>query len=328
MTGWDAREPADSEFDVVVLGDCNPDLVLTGDEIEPSFGQVERLVEGADLMIGGSGGIFAAGAARLGLRTAFVGKVGDDVFGKFMCDALIERGVDISGIVVDPSLRTGITVILSRPGDRAILTFPGTIAALDAADVDPKLFARTRHVHVASYFLQTSLAPSLPILFQRAHDAGATTSVDPNWDPHERWDGGIRELLGSVDLFLPNAEEAIRIGGVQGVREAAIALAADGPLTAVKLGSAGALAVDNSGQIVQVGALAGVQPVDAVGAGDSFDAGILTGLLSGLTIERALSLGCACGALSTRAIGGTSAQPTLAQALEALESLTPVKDSG
>jgi sugar/nucleoside kinase (ribokinase family) len=328
MNGWDAREPADSEFDVVVLGDCNPDLVLTGDEIEPSFGQVERLVDGADLMIGGSGGIFAAGAARLGLRTAFVGKVGDDVFGKFMCDALIERGVDISGIVVDPSLRTGITVILSRPGDRAILTFPGTIAALDAADVDPKLFARTRHVHVASYFLQTSLAPSLPILFQRAHDAGATTSVDPNWDPHERWDGGIRELLGSVDLFLPNAEEAIRIGGVQGVREAAIALAADGPLTAVKLGSAGALAVDNSGQIVQVGALAGVQPVDAVGAGDSFDAGILTGLLSGLTIERALSLGCACGALSTRAIGGTSAQPTLAQALEALESLTPVKDSG
>jgi len=328
MNGWDAREPADSEFDVVVLGDCNPDLVLTGDEIEPSFGQVERLVDGADLMIGGSGGIFAAGAARLGLRTAFVGKVGDDVFGKFMCDALIERGVDISGIVVDPSLRTGITVILSRPGDRAILTFPGTIAALDAADVDPKLFTRTRHVHVASYFLQTSLAPSLPILFQRAHDAGATTSVDPNWDPHERWDGGIRELLGSVDLFLPNAEEAIRIGGVQGVREAAIALAADGPLTAVKLGSVGALAVDNRGQIVQVGALAGVQPVDAVGAGDSFDAGILTGLLSGLTIERALSLGCACGALSTRAIGGTSAQPTLAQALEALESLTPVKDSG
>lgn len=328
MNGWDARKRADSEFDVVVLGDCNPDLVLTGDEIEPSFGQVERLVDGADLMIGGSGGIFAAGAARLGLRTAFVGMVGDDVFGKFMCDALSERGVDISGIVVDPSLRTGITVILSRPGDRAILTFPGTIAALDAADVDPKLLTTTRHVHVASYFLQTSLAPSLPILFQRAHDAGTTTSVDPNWDPQERWDGGIRELLGSVDLFLPNAEEAIRIGGVQDAREAALALASGGPLTAVKLGAAGALAVDHSGPVAEVPGLAGVELVDAVGAGDSFDAGLITGLLSGLTVERALSLGCACGALSTQAIGGTSAQPTLAQALEAVESLTPVKDSG
>ena len=328
MNGWAARSPVGSEFDLVVLGDCNPDLVLTGDEVEPSFGQVERLVDAADLMIGGSGGIFACGAARLGLRTAFIGMVGDDVFGRFMCDALSERGVDVRGIVVDPSLRTGVTVILSRPGDRAILTFPGTMAALDAADVDTKLLTAARHVHVASYFLQTSLAASIPSLFQRAHDAGATTSVDPNWDPHERWDSGIRELLGSVDLFLPNAEEAIRIGGVQDVRKAAMALAADGPLTAVKLGSAGALAVDNNGQIVQVRALAGVEPVDAVGAGDSFDAGILTGLLSGLTIERALSLGCACGALSTQAIGGTSAQPTLAQALEAVELLTPAKDRG
>ena len=65
----------------------------------------------------------------------------------------------------------------------------------------------------------------------------------------------------------------------------------------------------------------------SVTAGDSFDAGLITGLLSGLTVERSLSLGCACGALSTQAIGGTSAQPTLAQALEAVESLTPAKDS-
>lgn len=317
-----------SEFDVVVLGDCNPDLVLNGDEIEPSFGQVERLVDAAALMIGGSGGIFAAGAARLGLRTAFVGMVGDDVFGRFMCDALRERGVDTSGIVVDPTLRTGITVILSRPGDRAILTFPGTIAALDAAHADPKLLASTRHVHVASYFLQTSLAPGLPALFQRARDAGATTSLDPNWDPHENWDSGIRELLHLTDLFLPNAEEAIRIAGVQDAREAAVALAAGGPLTAVKLGAAGAIAADDHGQVIQSPALAGVQPADTVGAGDSFDAGVLTGLLNGLAIERALELGCACGAMSTQAVGGTSAQPTLAQALEAVESLTPVRDRG
>jgi sugar/nucleoside kinase (ribokinase family) len=328
MNGWDLRKPAGSDFDVVVLGDCNPDLVLTGDEIEPSFGQIERLVDGADLMIGGSGGIFACGAARLGLRTAFVGMVGDDVFGRFMCDALSERGVDITGIIVNPTMRTGITVILSRPGDRAILTFPGTMAALDAGDVDPALLTKSRHVHVASYFLQTSLAPGLPALFQRAQDAGATTSVDPNWDPHERWDSGLRELLAVTDLFLPNAEEAMRIGGAGDVREAALKLAADVPVTAVKLGAAGALAVDQRRQIVEIPGVAGVQPVDTVGAGDSFDAGVLTGILNGLTLEGAVSLGCACGALSTQAIGGTSAQPTLAEALEAVELLTTGKDSG
>jgi sugar/nucleoside kinase (ribokinase family) len=212
-------------------------------------------------------------------------------------------------------------VILSRPGDRAILTFPGTISAFAAADLDAKLLTTTRHVHVASYFLQTSLAPSLPALFGQAHEAGATTSVDPNWDPRERWDGGIRELLGSVDVFLPNAEEAVRISGVEGTREAARALAACGPLTAVKLGPDGALAANNGGRLVEIAGVAGVEPIDAVGAGDSFDAGFLTGLLSGWSIERALSLGCACGALSTRAIGGTGAQPTLAQALETVELL-------
>jgi sugar/nucleoside kinase (ribokinase family) len=320
--------PADSEFDLVVLGDCNPDLVLSADEIDPSFGQVERFVDAADLMIGGSGAILACGAARLGLRTALVGMVGDDLFGNFMCDALAQRGVDTSGIVVDPSLRTGITVVLSRPGDRAILTFPGTIAAFGPDDVDAKLLTRSRHVHVASYFLQTALAPSLLTLFQRAHHAGATTSVDPNWDPHERWDSGIRELLRSVDVFLPNAEEAIRISGVQDAREAARALAAHGPLTAVKLGADGALAADRGGQVAKLPGLAGVEPVDAVGAGDSFDAGFLTGLLSGWSIERALSLGCACGALSTRAVGGTSAQPTLAEALEAVDSLAAAEDRG
>jgi sugar/nucleoside kinase (ribokinase family) len=318
--------PADSKYDLVVLGDCNPDLVLTAEEIEPSFGQVERFVDDADLMVGGSGGILACGAARLGLRTALVGMVGDDLFGNFMRDALTQRGVDTSGVVVDPDMRTGVTVILSRRGDRAILTFSGTISAFAAADVDPKLLAKSRHVHVASYFLQTALAPGLPALFQKAHDAGATTSVDPNWDPHEGWDSGLPELLRSVDVFLPNAEEAVRISGVQDTREAARDLAAHGPLTAVKLGAAGALAVDNDAQFVHVPGLAGVEPVDAVGAGDSFDAGFLTGLLSGWSIERALSLGCACGALSTRAVGGTGAQPTLAEALEAVESLAAAGD--
>jgi sugar/nucleoside kinase (ribokinase family) len=183
-------------------------------------------------------------------------------------------------------------------------------------------------VHVASYFLQTSLAPGLPALFQRAQDAGATTSVDPNWDPHERWDSGLRELLAVTDLFLPNAEEAMRIGGAGDVREAALKLAADVPVTAVKLGAAGALAVDQRRQIVEIPGVAGVQPVDTVGAGDSFDAGVLTGILNGLTLEGAVSLGCACGALSTQAIGGTSAQPTLAEALEAVELLATGKDSG
>ena len=79
----------------------------------------------------------------------------------------------------------------------------------------------------------------------------------------------------------------------------------------------GALAAHPDGEFIRLAPLSDVDPVDTVGAGDSFDAGVLAGLLNGLSTERALALGCACGGLSTRAAGGTAAQPTLDEALAA-----------
>jgi sugar/nucleoside kinase (ribokinase family) len=309
------------DIDLLVLGDCNPDLVLTGENVEPAFGQVERLVDGAELTIGGSAGIMACGAARLGLRTALVGVVGDDLFGRFMIEALNERGVDTHGVVVDAGARTGLTVVLSRPGDRAILTFPGTIGVLTCDQVDTALLTSARHVHVASFFLQPSLAAGLPRLLEQARAAGATTSVDPNWDPGETWDGGLRDALRVTDVFLPNAEEAIRIAGRATADEAAAALAELGPLVAVKLGADGALAARSGTDPIRCAALPGTEPVDTIGAGDSFDAGFLAGVLHGWSTRWALALGTACGSLSTRAIGGTLAQPTLDDAQNALAEL-------
>jgi sugar/nucleoside kinase (ribokinase family) len=306
------------QLDLLVLGDLNPDLILSGEEAVPAFGQVERLLDTAELTIGGSGAIVACGAARLGLRTAIVGVVGDDLFGRFMREALGERGVEVDAVVVDPALRTGLTVILSRPEDRAILTFPGTIAALKPTDVDRELIRSARHVHVPSFFLQTALAGGLGELLAGARASGAATSIDPNWDPHERWNGGLKQLLRDTDVFLPNAEEAVRIGGAQNPEAAARTLAADGPLVAVKLGAGGALAAAR-GEITRVPPPPAIDPIDTTGAGDSFDAGMIAGLLAGWSIPRALSMGCVCGALSTQGVGGTAAQPTFEQALELLE---------
>jgi sugar/nucleoside kinase (ribokinase family) len=314
-----------TDIDLLVLGDCNPDLVLAADDLELAFGQVERVVDAADLTIGGSGAIVACGAARLGLRTAIAGVVGDDLFGRFMVDALAARGVDTSALVIDATTKTGVTVILARPDDRALLTFPGAVSALTADRLDPALVRRARHVHVASFFLQTSLAPGLVRLFQTVREAGALTSVDPNWDPDELWDGGLHDLLPFTDVFLPNSAEATRIADRPDAREAAVRLAAAGPLVAVKLGAEGALGAQPDQELTEVGSLSGIAPVDTIGAGDSFDAGVLAGLLNGYDVERSLALGCSCGALSTRAVGGTAAQPTLDEALDAIRSATEAR---
>jgi sugar/nucleoside kinase (ribokinase family) len=307
-----------AELDLFVLGDINPDLVLTGEDLTPAFGQVEQLLDSAALTIGGSGAIMACGAARLGLRTAIAGVVGDDLFGRFMTESLTARGVDVSGVVVVPGAATGLTVILTRPEDRAILTFPGTAAALTAALVPGDLLRRARHVHAASFFLQTALAPDLGPIFDEVHASGGTTSLDPNWDPQEAWESGLAEALEATDVFLPNAEEAQRIARLADPVSAAGALARAAGLVAVKLGAEGALAAATDAKVIRVSPRFDIVPVDTVGAGDSFDAGLLAGVLRGESIERALVLGCACGALSTRAAGGTAAQPTLADALVAI----------
>ena len=135
---------------LLVLGDCNPDLVISGGQVEPSFGQVEQLVDEARLVIGGSGAITACGAARLGVQTALVSLVGDDHFGRFMLEAVADTGVDVSGCAVDGRQPTGITVVLSRGDDRAILTAPGTIAALAVEHVDLDRVRGALNIHFCS----------------------------------------------------------------------------------------------------------------------------------------------------------------------------------
>jgi sugar/nucleoside kinase (ribokinase family) len=300
--------------DLLVLGDCNPDLLVTGAD-EPEFGQVERIVDGARLVIGGSAAIMACGAARLGLATGLVGVVGDDFLGRFMREAVAERGVDVSAVVVDGDQPTGISIVLVRGDDRAILTALGTIAELSAEAIDHQLLRAARHVHVSSFFLQRRLRDELPALLGEAKSAGATVSIDPNWDPREEWDGGLLEALSSAHLLFANAEEVRRIAGEEEVEAAAGKLAQRGAKVVVKLGADGALAV-RDGEIVHASAPR-VEVVDTVGAGDSFDAGFVAGFLSGRSDQESLALACACGALSTRAAGGTAAQPTFAEAMSA-----------
>ncbi len=299
------------DYDVIVVGDLNPDVVLTGDVV-PAFGQTEKVIDDAQVVVGSSAGIFACGAARLGLRVAFAGLVGNDAFGAFMRDALAARGVDTSGIVVTDDVTTGVSVILSRVNDRAILTHIGTIGALRLAHIDMNLLSRARHLHLASYFLLASLRSDVPRLFDQAHALGLTVSLDTNYDPAETWDGGLHDALARADIFLPNATEAVAITGAADPDAALAALAAITPTVAVKRGAAGAMA-RRGGETVVAPSFP-VAVADTTGAGDSFDAGFIYGWLQGWDLARCLRVACACGSLSTRAIGGIAGQATAAEA--------------
>jgi sugar/nucleoside kinase (ribokinase family) len=303
-------------FDLVVLGELNPDAIVAGEVLETAFGQVERLADAGTLALGGSGGIVSSGAARLGLRVAHVGVVGDDAGGRFVLDELRRRGVDLSWCRVDPAEATGITVALSRGDDRAMLTSPGTIAELRAEDVPGPALEQTRHVHLSSFYLQDGLRDGAAELLAAARAAGAGTSLDCGWDPLDQWAGGLDRALASTDVFLPNAAEACRIANCADPDEALERLSQRVPIVAVKLGERGAIA--RRGSEHAAATPPHVAATDATGAGDSFAAGFLRGLLDGRPLPETLSLAAACGALSTRALGGVDAQPSLDEALAAV----------
>ena len=320
-----AANPSGRDIDILVVGEINPDIVISDPDPVPTFGEVERLVGSIGMTVGSSSAIFACGAARLGLRVAFVGVVGDDPFGRFMLEAMTARGIDVTACTVDPDRPTGATVILTSGRDRAMLTAMGTIGGLDVDAIPPTLLDRARHLHSGCYFLQEASRERLPGFFAAARARGLTTSFDTNWDPTERWDGGVTDMLRACDVFLPNETEACRIARRDDVEDAARELAriggrdrpGVGPVIAVKLGSKGALAVGPDGRLVRVPALP-VDPVDTTGAGDSFNAGFLRSWLDGGSLRDALRLGAVCGALSTLRAGGVDGQATPDEATAAL----------
>ena len=295
-------------LDLLVIGDVNPDLIVSGGSLEPRYGQVETLVERADLVAGGSASITAIGAARLGLRVGICGVVGDDAAGRLMRDCLTDAGVDTERLRIDPVLPTGMSVILTRRDDRAILTAPGTITALSSDDLEALPDMPARHVHAASYYLMSdTFRRALPVAFRRFRASGTTTSIDTNWDPDEEWN--LDSVFGDLDLFLPNQAEIRAVTQRGSINEAMMRIAARGPAVAVKLGPKGAATLMND-EAVRVGAPELSEYVDAIGAGDSFNAGFLAARLSGANPLESLRLAVATGTLSTRSAGGTASQPT------------------
>ena len=292
-------------FDITVAGELNLDLILYGlpDELPP---EREFLVGQMMLTPGGSSAIVAHNLAALGSQVGFTARIGDDEFGQIALNHLATGGVDVSKLRhMTGSTKTGLTVILQRDSWRNMVTYAGATWELNFADLDLDYLASSRHFHLSSFYLQRGLQSHVAKLFRKLKAAGLTISLDTNDDPEDRWEGGIREALRYVDVFLPNEREARRIAGADDLEIAVAQLAAIVPVVVVKLGAQGAMAQRGPERFVSPAV--GVNVVDAVGAGDSFDAGFLHQYVRGADLSACLASGNLAGALSTTRPGGTEA---------------------
>lgn len=304
-SGSSLKKSAGKAFDVLVVGELNIDLILDDLHGLPVMGK-EVFAGKMAYTLGSSSAIFAANLSAMGVKVAFAGKTGLDDFGHKICRDLAAKKVNTEFIQKLPHMSTGITVAISKDEDRAMMTYPGAMAFLNGADITDAMLSRASHLHVSSIFLQTALKPDIADLFSRARSLGLTTSLDPQWDPSERWEIDAKALLPSVNLFLPNMSELLAMTG-ETSKEAALEQLKDYlQIMVVKDGKNGAYGWFNHKWTHQP-AFLNQKVVDAIGAGDSFNAGFIAEFLKNRPLHKCLKKGALMGAISTTASGGTKA---------------------
>ncbi|MBT97693.1 MAG: ribokinase [Dehalococcoidia bacterium] len=307
-----SQQPAN----IIVLGGINMDLVT----FSPRFPRPGETVVGTQFLTyaGGKGANQAVAVARMGARSAMVGRVGGDIFGPQLLDGLTGAGVDISGISVNPNESSGIAVIgVDETAQNCITQILGandTCGPLELAAV------RLRLPNAAALLLQLEVSMDLSLEVAReAKSQGVMVMLDP---------GPVRpvpgELLGLCDVLTPNETEAqalvgFPVAGPDSAAEAAIKLLQLGVgSVVVKLGAQGAYFADqNSRGMLQP---FNVAAVDSVAAGDAFNGALAVSLAEGKNLEEAATIASAAGALSVTKTGAQDSMPERSLVEELVQS--------
>lgn len=292
----------DSGPSVCVIGNLLTDFIVRGLERLPDWGR-EVQAANHNFVSGGQACNLARGLGTLGVRVSVIGNVGPDQAGSRIVRDLGDAGVSIDGVEISRAGSTAITIAMVRlDGERAFLSDFASLVDLDEALVMRhwELVRRATYVCLVGLFNLPSLdlAAAKRILAGARAD-GKTTVLDTGWDP-----GGwplqtvesVRSLLGEVDIFLPDAEEALALTGASNATAAAQSLEEScRGLAVVKLGADGSLA-RRGGQSWRAPALP-TSVYDTVGAGDLFDAGFLYGHARGWDVPAAMAFANAAASI-------------------------------
>ncbi len=291
---------------VVCAGVLVADHLCTPIDHVPTAGELVRADE-LILNIGGCASNAAMDLARLGVRSAICGKVGADVFGRFVSDTLAEQGVDVSLLRVDPVRATSQTLIVNVKGeDRRFIHSFGANSGLTIDDLDPAFASAPKVFYVGGYLILQGLDSSaLAERFKSARANGTMTLLDVATPGPADYLQHLIEVLPHTDVFLPNTDEAkLILGESDPVKQALKFHDMGARRVVITRGEHGSVVVSDTMR-AKVGAYP-IDFLDGTGGGDAFDAGYMAALIDGLDEIGCLKLASAVGGSCVRAVGTTA----------------------
>ena len=292
--------PSDREFDCVGFGLNAVDHLVTIPRF-PAFNTKTRLTAHYQ-MPGGQVSSAMVGVRRLGLKTSYVGKIGDDHEGRLLIESLEGEGVDCSNVIVAQNARTqsAVIVIEQFSGERTILWHHDDRTRISAEEINREMIVRGKVLHIDGFDTKAAIAAA-----GWAREAGMPVTIDLDTAYP-----GIDDLLPLVDCLIMSQGLADELSGIMDERESLKRL--NGRygcyLVAMTQGARGALCYVE-GQYIASTAFRPPVCQDTTGAGDAFRAGFVYGLVKGMTIEETLRTANAVAALQCRELGATRGLP-------------------
>lgn len=277
------------------------------------------MTDAISLAIGGCASNVAVDLARLGRKAVVVGRVGNDMPGRFVRDELAAAGVETTHLVESAGQTSSTLVINVQNEDRRFIHAFGANGLFDGSEIAPALVGSAKVLYLGGFCLMPRLAAArVAELFRLAREAHVPTVLDVVIPDPQNGREPLAAVLPWTDVFLPNVDEGRQLTGLTDPLEQARAFRAAGAGTVVvTCGGDGAVLV-NADETLRAGRFA-VEFVDGTGSGDAFAAGYISGLIDGLPAARCLEIGSALGASCVRRAGATTGVFTRAE-LEAFLS--------
>ena len=314
----------DQEVDVIVIGASILDIPA-GPVDASVFGIGSHPVDAIRMHTGGDALNESIILARMGKRVHLISRVGEDMAGQFIVERCRREGIDVSGIKRIPGLDTGINLVLITPdGERSFVTAAaGSLRKQEPSDVVISELPKAKILMLASIFVYPYFTVAeMERIFSEAKAAGYLVCADMTKCKNAETLADIAPALRHVDMIFPNLEEAQKVSGLKEPDEIAEAfLKAGVGAIALKLGSRGCLIRTDRKRASEscvywkyeeedrweIPAVLGVDPVDTTGAGDTFAAAFLTGLLEEKTLAECGRMANAAASVTISEFGATTA---------------------